>query len=408
MSASPVTAGGRALVSSSALLAVGLAVGQLLAYALNVVGARVLGPEGYGELGTLLGLVVLGNVVSLAVQAVTARRVSTGSPAPALAGTAASAATAEVALALVLVPVLAAVLDLGLIPLVAVAVAFLPLTLTGWAIGAAQGQQRFAALSAQYALAAGLRIGGALLALVVTGDIAWTAAGMLAGTVAAWFAVRPLGRVPSPVTLRPDGDSARETGRAALALLAMFALTSVDVLLARALQDPAQAGQYAAGAILTKIAFWLPHAVVVAAYPRLSAGEPGALRRAVMLLVALGAAGVAGAVLLGPSVVPVVLGDDYPVVATSAGVFVLAGVLQSLAYLVVYDRLATDDRRTAALVWGSVAVLVLLAATVGRSSPVSLAWCVAASATLLTLAGASVRRTRADSTRATSGTGADQ
>jgi hypothetical protein len=73
---------------------------------------------------------------------------------------------------------------------------------------------------------------------------------------------------------------------------------------------------------------------------------------------------------------------------------VLAGVLQSIAYLVVYDRLATDDRRTAALVWGSVAVLVLLAVTVGRTSPVSLAWCVAASATLLTLAGSTVRRTR--------------
>jgi len=122
--------------------------------------------------------------------------------------------------------------------------------------------------------------------------------------------------------------------------------------------------------------------------------------------------GVVGAVLLGPVVVPAVLGSSYAVVASSAGVFVLSGVLQSLAYLVVYDRLATDDRRTAVLVWGAVAVLAVLATlttAAGGGSPVSLAWCVAASATLLTLAGAAVRRAGARSAPASiAGTGADR
>ena len=55
----------KGLLGSSALLALGLGVSQVLAYALNVVGARVLGPAQYGALSALLSLVVIGNVVSL-------------------------------------------------------------------------------------------------------------------------------------------------------------------------------------------------------------------------------------------------------------------------------------------------------------------------------------------------------
>ena len=107
-----------ALLSSSALLAAGLAVSQILAYALNVLGARVLGPAGYGELGSLLSLVVIGNVASLAVQAVTARRVSRGEDAAPLGRTAMAIAGAATAVALLSVPVLAPLLRLSPVALV--------------------------------------------------------------------------------------------------------------------------------------------------------------------------------------------------------------------------------------------------------------------------------------------------
>jgi len=65
---------------------------------------------------------------------------------------------------------------------------------------------------------------------------------------------------------------------------------------------------------------------------------------------------------------------------------------------VLYDRLAADDPRAALLVWGGVALLSVLVATVGRStgSPVVVSWCVVASAAALALAGGWLRsRTRA-------------
>ncbi len=384
----------RALLGSSALLAVGLAVGQVLGYAVNVVGARLLGPAAFGELGALLNVLLIGNVVSLAVQAVVARRAARGDDGAALGRVALAAALVEGVLALVAVPVLAVVLHLGLLPLAALALAFVPLTLTGLALGTAQGAERFAALSTQYALAAVLRSGLALVAVVVTRSVTITAIAILVGSIAGWFAVRPLGPVAHPTRGPVERAMAAETGRAALALLAMFTLTSIDVLLARALLNPEDAGQYAAGAILAKVAFWLPQAVVVAVFPRLANGERGALRRALLLLCGLGAVEVAVAAAIGARAVPLLLGPGYDVVAASAAVFVLSGVMLSLAYLVLYDRLAADDPRAAVLVWAAVVVLVVLVVTVGRTSPVSVAWCVVASATLLTSAGAVLRARR--------------
>lgn len=383
-----------ALLSSSALLAAGLAVSQILAYALNVLGARVLGPAEYGELGSLLSLVVIGNVASLAVQAVTARRVSRGEDAAPLGRTAMAIAGAATAVALLSVPVLAPLLRLSPVALVAVALTLLPLTLTGWSLGAAQGAQRFVTLAAMYALAPGLRIGIALAALVATDDVTATAVATLVGTLAGWLAVRPLAGAGWPSPRRPDRAAAWETGHAGLALLAMFTLTSVDVLVARAILVPEGAGQYAAGAILIKIAFWLPQAVVISAFPRLSSGEAGVMRRAAALMAAVGALGVLLAAVLGPRVVPAVLGSDYTVASASAGVFVAAGVVQSLAYLVVYERLAAEDRAAAVLVWSAVALLLVLAATVGRSSPLALVWCVVGASAALAVVGTGLRRTR--------------
>jgi O-antigen/teichoic acid export membrane protein len=384
-----------ALLSSSALLAVGLAVSQVLAYALNVLGARLLGPAEFGELGSLLGLIVIGNVASLAVQAVTARRVSRGEAAEPLGRTALVVAAAAAGAAVASVPVLAPALRLSPVALVAVALALLPLTLTGWTLGAAQGAQRYGTLAAMYALAPGLRIGVALAALVATGDVTATAVATLAGTLAGWLVVRPLARAGWPSPGRPDRSVGWEAVHAGLALLAMFTLTSVDVVVARALLVPEGAGQYAAGGILVKIAFWLPQAVVISAFPRLSSGEPGVLRRAAVLMAVVGAAGVLLAMWLGPAVVPAVLGDDYPVAASSAGVFVAAGVAQSLAYLMVFERLAAQDRAAAILVWGAVVLLLVLAATIGRSSPIGLAWSVVAASTALAAAGALLRRRKA-------------
>jgi O-antigen/teichoic acid export membrane protein len=380
------------LLAGSTLVAVGLAVGQLLGYLLNVLGARILGPSGYGELGALLGLVLIGNVVALAVQTVSSRRTSVGETTPALlTPLGVRFGVAEATVFLVLVPLLALTLDLDVVSLAAVSLGFLPLTAAGVALGVTQGASRFPRLSLQYAVLAAARTGLALAALLVWHDVRAVTLALLVGGVAAWLLVARLAGISAWAWAGTPRGVATETLHVSHALVAMFTFTSVDVLLARSFLDADPAGQYAAGGILIKIAFWLPQAVVVAAFPRMSVRETGALRRSAVLVGGIGAALVLAAALLGPTVLPWVLGSGYPTAAQHAWVFVLVGVLESLAYLVVFDRLAGRDRNAVWVVWAGVALLVVLVRLVG-SEPLPLAWAVAASATLLCGAGVLVPR----------------
>ena len=84
------------------------------------------------------------------------------------------------------------------------------------------------------------------------------------------------------------GRVIRETFHNSHALLAFFALSNVDILVARNVLDAHQAGLYAGGLILAKAVLFLPQFVVVLAFPSMSTAveraarpdpEPGAGRR---------------------------------------------------------------------------------------------------------------------------------
>ena len=78
-------------------------------------------------------------------------------------------------------------------------------------------------------------------------------------------AVRRLrGRLAAPVTLLA------ETVRNSHALLAFFALSNADVVIARSVLPDEASGLYAGGLILTKAVLFLPQFVVIVAFPALS------------------------------------------------------------------------------------------------------------------------------------------
>ena len=58
-------------------------------------------------------------------------------------------------------------------------------------------------------------------------------------------------------------------------LLAFFAFTNLDVLLARHLFSSTDAGVYAAGAILAKTCLFLPTFVLVVAFPTMASNREG-------------------------------------------------------------------------------------------------------------------------------------
>jgi O-antigen/teichoic acid export membrane protein len=145
-------------------------------------------------------------------------------------------------------------------------------------------------------------------------------------------------------------------------MLALVLLVNLDLVLARHYLPAHEAGEYAVGAIVAKIAYWLPQAVAILVLPRF-ASEHGRRRMVPIALAVCGALDlvvVAGAAGMGPTVVGVIGGGDY------AGIpvwpFALVGSMLSLVQILMYARIASNDRRSTLLIWGAVAVEIVLVA----------------------------------------------
>ena len=94
-------------------------------------------------------------------------------------------------------------------------------------------------------------------------------------------------------------------------LLAFFALSNVDIVIARNVLTEHDAGLYAGGLILTKAVLFLPQFVVVIAFPSMStiAERRRALTGSLGLIAAVGAVATAGAVVL-PDLALIFVGGD--------------------------------------------------------------------------------------------------
>jgi O-antigen/teichoic acid export membrane protein len=382
------TVGRRAgLASDAAVLGVATTVANVLGYLLTIVAARALPTADFGAFGALLALVIIGAVAALAVQATVARRTAAGERPPVRAGLAtAGLVTAAVA---VTAPATAPLLQLDSpAPMLAVAAALGGLAVAAVPLGLAQGCERFGRLAVLVAGQAALRVAGGLAGVALTGTLLGALTGVAVGlalaAALAWAWVRP------PLAASGAG-SGREVIAAATTLLGFVLVTNADVVLARALLTPEASGLYAAGSIITKVAFWVSQFVPLLAFPRLT--QPGRRARALRLSLAtvalIGALTVAGATLLAEPIVTVVAGDRYLAIAPQLGWFALLGALLAVANVAVYAGIARRDGWTTLMVWASLAALVLaaLAASPDAAGLVRLACTVAAA-----LAGVAVLR----------------
>jgi len=366
------SSGRGSLASHTVLVAAALGIAQIAAYAVSVVAARALGPDGFGVLAALLGILLIGSVLAMGIQAVAARRL-VHVDADAREGAARSMLRdgliggGAVALAtLVISPLLIWLLRLdGWGALLLAAATFIPITWAGAQYGIAQGRESYRRLAAVYALVGlGRGVGGVAGALItqsVLGTMAGLALGTALGAVLGRIVVAPLATAPRE---RLDGFFS-ESAHATHALLALFVLTNVDVLLARALLDAEQAGIYGVGAVIAKVAFWLPQFVGVVAFPRFADGRRG--RATVVTLAAVAVIGllvVAATAAVPGLVVSFVGGAAYSSLVPVAWLFAALGATFALAQALLLTRLAIDDRRAVIAVWSAAAVLVGLATLV--------------------------------------------
>jgi hypothetical protein len=356
--AGPARTGSRV---AAILVSLALAGNNAGSYVLSLAAARILAPGAFGELSSLLAVLVIGVVPAMGLQTVVALRVARSPQHPgSLFALGLMTSGIVAAAALTLSPLLVLLLHLGsLAPALLVTASLGPLTLLGLFHGLLQGSHRFATLAGLIALEGVGKVGGSLVGLLVsgstTGALAGTAIGSLAVVTASW---QICGR-PRP---RWSDRHGRDVLHTAQAMLALVLLVNLDLVLARHTLPAAEAGEYALGAIVTKIAYWLPQAVGVLVLPRFAHGSD---RRRV-LPVALGVCASLDAVVVlvtlvfGSRLLPLIGGVRYAGSTMPLWPFALAGSMLALVQILLYARLADGDRRVTVLMWAAVAVEAVL------------------------------------------------
>ncbi len=362
------------LGGSSIAIAIGLM--NLTTYGYTMLAARVLGPRQYGAFASLMATLLVISVLQLGLQATAARRISAdpghvGQIEDVIMRVTYRAALAVGALLLVLTPVINLVLRLdSLVVSALVCVAAVPMTVMGGQAGILQGERRWLQLSMVY-VANGvprLFVGFALIAWHPTelSAMLGVVIGQFAPVVVGWWALRherQPGQVGDHHNLRPV---IREAIHNSQALLAFFALSNADVIVARNVLDDHDSGLYAGALILTKAVLFLPQFVVVLAFPAMSSASERrrALTRSLALVSALGVVATLGAWLLSSVALIFVGGGDYAEIESRLWLFAVLGTTLAMLQLLVYSVLARQGQRSVYLVWGALVALVALGSTV--------------------------------------------
>jgi len=363
-----------AFLRSATVVAVAMAIMNVAAYGFTLIASRRLIPEQFGAITALLGLLLIGNVASLGLQAAGARQLAThtGKGAAALADAmlraGRRAALGLTALCLVLTPLFMWLLHIdSVVAILLLAPTLGGLTLMGSQLGVLQGSQRWTELAAVYFSTGVGRLvlgGGALL---IHPSLDWAMAGLALGAAVPAVLGQFFLRGSSGSTTQQVKDVLRESVHGTHTLLAFFALANADVLFARALLDEKDSGYYAAGLIIAKACLFLPQFVIVLVFPSLanSPGDTLRLRRSIMAVAGLGVCAVVGTLILPGIVVEVIGGKEkYAPLGPYTWLFAVAGSAYAVLQLVVYAAIAQQEKRAALVIWIGLVVLAVAAGIV--------------------------------------------
>lgn len=373
----------RRALGGGGAIALAMGVMNVATYGYQMVSARWLGPQSYGAFAALMGLLLVVGVFQLGLQATAARRIA-ASPGDvreietSVLRVTYRAALVLGALCLALAPVINALLRLESISTaVLVAVSAVPMTVMGGQAGVLQGERRWTELAVVY-LANGLPrlvIGTSLVLWHPTEFSAMLGVtlGQIVPALVGWMVLRR-GRTSAQGPAPKGGHGGRavlvEMAHNSHALLAFFALSNVDVLVARSVLSPREAGLYAAGVIVVKAVLFLPQFVVVVAFPSMSSQS----QQREVLLGSLGAVAAIGvtcalgtAVLSGLALV-FVGGHQYAAVQHQLWLFAILGTLLSMLQLLVYSVLARQARSSVYAIWVAFLAVVLFGRLSGSFS----------------------------------------
>lgn len=360
-------------MTGGTIVAAGMMGMNVAIYGFNVLAARLLATTELGALTALFGVILVGTVSALGLQAATARRLAVHPESADDIISATVRVTTVVALSVgaffaaatvVLTPVLR--LD-SYLPVILCGAALVPLTIMGAQSGIAQGQERWGALTAIY-LGNGIgRLVGGTVGLLIS---ATPTSAMIGLAIGSWLPVLAGAKLlvghrtsTTPLSRRP---LLREAFLSTHALLAYFVLSNMDSLIARNRFDSHDSGLYASGLILAKAALFLPQFVSVVLFPRLARATTDRARlRAVSMVAGLGAAAVIATAALPQVALILVGGDKYAEMSGRLWLFALAGSSLAVVHLLIFDALARHAHGVVVMVWVAVAAVAAAAYGIG-------------------------------------------
>ena len=358
--------------SSTIVVAVGSTMANLLGYVFNAVMSRTLDLAGFGELGSLLAVIVVASVPGTALQAVIARRLTTGDDEHGYLRDAVVLALGVGGAVAVLSPLLRTFLDVGsLEPVLWTAAMLVPTTVAFGYLGLLQGAGRFRALAAMLVAVQAARVTGGLVAYATgTGTSTALAVGTAVTSALVVAAAPFVGHVRQPALPGMRRALLRDIAADISPILGVLVLSNLDLLLARHYLSNHDSGLYTAGNLLTRGAFWGPAFVVLVTYPRLAVPEQraAALRQGVRMLGVIGALGLLVSVVAG-GLIPVLLGrSDYRPVGHIAWLYTADGLALVGTQFAVFAGLAVRDHRLGRLVWLAAAIEIGVVAAFAHGS----------------------------------------
>lgn len=329
-------------------------------FGFHLLATRMLGPAGYGALGSLLAVLTAMSVPAGAFETIVSARVAAevekgGRP----DGRAAwrrslLVGVAGMAAMLALTPLAQSFLHLGSVwPWLWLSAYCIPLALTVVPWGLVCGRRRFASAGGAALAAAITRIGAAAVFI----HLGWGAAGAVAASLVGdglrvALLVRPAGLarpVTAAVRLRIE---LRQAVRGTVAFTGLWLLLGVDTLLARHFFVPIVAGEYAAAATAARAAFFVAQAVCVLAVPRFATADLARARAALRVTVAAAAgSGVvcaAGLGVVGPRLAGPVFGAGFHLDGVTLLLLGVGATELAVLWVAVQYQLARGTRGGAA------------------------------------------------------------
>ena len=400
------------LLDNGGIIAIAIMVMNVATYGFQMVAARLLGPNQYGGFAGLLALMMVVGVLQLGLQAAAARQIAAnpehvGRVEHGILRLAYVSSVLLCAVLIVVSPLIERVLRLDSIyPALLVALGAIPLTVMGAQAGILQGERRWRPLAWLYVAAGVPRLAIGTVALLVRptegSAMAAVTLSWFAPVLVGWVTLRRGNRAEAPEHLRP---MIAEIWHGSFALLAFFALSNLDIVIARNVLTDRDSGLYAAGLILTKAVLFLPQFVTVVAFPAMSTagGRRRALLGSLASVAGVGLVCIAGAVLLSGVAMIFIGGGGYTDVEGRLWLFALLGTLLASLQLVIYAVLARQSRKSAYLVWAAVVVVAVAGLQAGSLTALVALVCAVDAVLLAILLTLSLWRMREDDELAAAG-----